>query len=624
MTRAEKKENVQTWEKIAAFVFGVVFLGIMLSIVIFIPKPTEHQFFIFREAIALAAAGIGAVVPGFLLVEWKPKSKYMPYIRAGGAIALFIIVYKVNPPALLQPENPTSIHQGKVEAKSIGHVNQNFGIPVDEFRKLAEELGVTKHALEEYSKKVDVTGSALKSFFKILEKQNVPPEDLDSTLSQIAERYKELQKKLVSSVIIENPEIKALKKKAEEALNEGDFDEAENLLNEASDKGIQCAKNMQEAANKCLISTAESKAELGDLKNTQLEYKAAAVYYLEAADLLPEESETLRAEYLNNCGKAFQEAGLYQDAKEPSEKALEIREKALGANHPDVARSLNNLARLYYYQGRYDDALPLYERALEIREKTLGKDHPDVAICLNNLGVLYYVQGRYEKTLLLHQRALDIREKTLGKDHPDTANSLDNLALVYDDLGRYQDSLPLHQRALEIKEKTLGKDHPDIANSLHNLAMVYSDQGRYEEALPLYQRALRIREKTLGKDHPDVASSLNNLAFVYAELGRCDDVLPLYQRALEIREKTLSKDHPDVASSLNNLALVYSYQGRYEDALPLYQRALVILEDALGPNHPGTKMVKNNLENLKMRPPLKSFWKYLKTHWNLIVQHKER
>ena len=39
--------------------------------------------------------------------------------------------------------------------------------------------------------------------------------------------------------------------------------------------------------------------------------------------------------------------------------------------------------------GRYAEAEPLYERALAIREKALGPDHPDVATSLNNLAVLY-------------------------------------------------------------------------------------------------------------------------------------------------------------------------------------------------------------------------------------------
>jgi len=45
-------------------------------------------------------------------------------------------------------------------------------------------------------------------------------------------------------------------------------------------------------------------------------------------------------------------------------RALAIREKALGAEHPDVAQSLNSLAGLYYYnQGKYAEAESLYRRA---------------------------------------------------------------------------------------------------------------------------------------------------------------------------------------------------------------------------------------------------------------------
>ena len=47
---------------------------------------------------------------------------------------------------------------------------------------------------------------------------------------------------------------------------------------------------------------------------------------------------------------------------------------------PMSRQSLNNLAHLYRAQGRYADAEPLYKRALAIREKALGPDHPDVAI----------------------------------------------------------------------------------------------------------------------------------------------------------------------------------------------------------------------------------------------------
>jgi tetratricopeptide (TPR) repeat protein len=51
----------------------------------------------------------------------------------------------------------------------------------------------------------------------------------------------------------------------------------------------------------------------------------------------------------------------------------------LGPEHPDVATSLNNLAALYRDQGEYAAAEPLYKRALAIRDKALGPEHPLVA-----------------------------------------------------------------------------------------------------------------------------------------------------------------------------------------------------------------------------------------------------
>ncbi|MEL6338224.1 MAG: tetratricopeptide repeat protein [Pseudomonadota bacterium] len=43
-------------------------------------------------------------------------------------------------------------------------------------------------------------------------------------------------------------------------------------------------------------------------------------------------------------------------------------------------------------QGNYDEAKPLYERAIAIGEKALGAEHPDLATWLNNLAHLLEAQ----------------------------------------------------------------------------------------------------------------------------------------------------------------------------------------------------------------------------------------
>ncbi len=158
-------------------------------------------------------------------------------------------------------------------------------------------------------------------------------------------------------------------------------------------------------------------------------------------------------------GITLLELAKYQEAKEIFKRALTI-DQAFDPNSTKVAAHLNNLAAPYQAQGKYAEAEPLYQRALEIREKALGKGHPDVAQSLNNLASLYQAQGKYAEAEPLYQRALAIIEKAMGKEHPYVAISLNSLAVLYRAQGRYAKAEPLFKRAVEIAEKSLGSDHP--------------------------------------------------------------------------------------------------------------------------------------------------------------------
>jgi tetratricopeptide (TPR) repeat protein len=101
-------------------------------------------------------------------------------------------------------------------------------------------------------------------------------------------------------------------------------------------------------------------------------------------------------------------------------RAIEIGEKVLGKDHPNVATWYNNLALLLKVQGKYDQADPLYRRAIEINEKVLGKDHPTVATNYNNLAGLLHDQGKFDQAEVLYRQAIEIFQTKLGPDHPNT------------------------------------------------------------------------------------------------------------------------------------------------------------------------------------------------------------
>ena len=244
---------------------------------------------------------------------------------------------------------------------------------------------------------------------------------------------------------------------------------------------------------------------------------------------------------LDWLGSALEWAGQYAEAEPLFKRALVIREKALGPEHPDIAMSLNKLASVYQDQGKYVEAELFFKRALAIREKVLGPERPDTAMSLNGLAAVYYDQGKYVEAEPLFERALAICEKALGPEHPETAANLNGLAVVYRDQGKYVEAEPLFKRALAIREKALGPEHPDTADSLHGLARLYRDQGKYVEAEPLFERALAIREKALGPEHPDTAACLENYAGLMRKLNRENEATKLEARAKKIREKANQK-----------------------------------------------------------------------------------
>jgi hypothetical protein len=171
------------------------------------------------------------------------KPGIQPTAFAIGMVLLLWLPSVIKPWQTLPPPSSDKGPQG-----SIYITNIHQGISEEKHTHLAKELGVTQ--------------SALTSFFKILEQQRVPLEDLDAKLREIATHYKTLLER-VRLLNADDPHIAQLRKAAETAINAGHFDQAERILNEASAQDVAAAQELQAltttrllsaAATKCLIS----------------------------------------------------------------------------------------------------------------------------------------------------------------------------------------------------------------------------------------------------------------------------------------------------------------------------------------------------------------------------------
>jgi len=232
---------------------------------------------------------------------------------------------------------------------------------------------------EEYlklAKGFDVTETVVKNFFRILKKKQVPPEDLDSTFRKIVPRHKELQSRLKQFNSLVDPEIQKIRKKAEQAINNGNYDKADTYLSYSLERQMVCINNAEKKhLINCKLSAAEMKANKGDLDLILINYKAATKLYKEAVELVPDGYDLKKAEYLQKWGGAARDAGFYSESQVALEKCLEIREKLLPKDNLDLIETINNLAVLYSSQGKYEEAEPLYKRLFKTRYQRKYKEY---------------------------------------------------------------------------------------------------------------------------------------------------------------------------------------------------------------------------------------------------------
>jgi TonB family protein len=215
-----------------------------------------------------------------------------------------------------------------------------------------------------------------------------------------------------------------------------------------------------------------------------------------------------------------QTAGEWPQAQQANAESAELNE----------AQRLSLSVVELYKAGKYDEALPLAKRALEIKEKVLGAEHPELASALNNLAELYLVKGKYSEAGQLLQRLLKIQEKSFGPEDVRLAPALGKLAFTRFIKSDFGEAEALYQRALAIREKKLTPDDLEVARSLFELAEFNRLRGRYEKAEPLFKRAIAIRGKKLGPKDPEVKRAMDRYSCIYYEQKESVKVKDLWKQ----------------------------------------------------------------------------------------------
>jgi tetratricopeptide (TPR) repeat protein len=193
-----------------------------------------------------------------------------------------------------------------------------------------------------------------------------------------------------------------------------------------------------------------------------------------------------------------------------------------GEEHPGCAAAMVQLARSLTPGG--DEAERLLARALDIQQKTLGADDPEVGLTARELGECYAARNDPGRAAPLLRLAADFCGRVLGEGSWQYAAALVRLAQVHLARRAFDEAELLYLRGLALLRESTGEDL-NYSVCLNNLGMLYHIRGDDGRAEPLLRQVVDLRRRVAGEDHPLYLHALQDLAEFYRsrdDLARAD------------------------------------------------------------------------------------------------------
>jgi tetratricopeptide (TPR) repeat protein len=132
------------------------------------------------------------------------------------------------------------------------------------------------------------------------------------------------------------------------------------------------------------------------------------------------------------------------------------------------AEQLSNQVIELYKQGKFDQALSLAERALMLREKALGPDHVLVANALTNIAEIYLAKGKRKEARTSYQKSIAIYEKNSVVDRTEFVNILERYVCVITEMDQKDEVQDIRKLLFKVNN---GFDFDEIANRPLSLPM---------------------------------------------------------------------------------------------------------------------------------------------------------
>ncbi|MBL8798037.1 MAG: tetratricopeptide repeat protein [Planctomycetia bacterium] len=614
------------WEKICAYSGAGIILVLAGFLLVRNEPITDANLVVtLRTLMSVCAAVLGAAIPGFLHISLSGKGQAL---RAGGALALFVLTYWATPKVL-----PLKI---EAQLDSIKQDTESIKADTKGTRRDVAEIAalLRKELSPGGAEEADLTTEI--DLRKMLRKRpSRRAKELASEIPNDANAYALALKAIAEDRLADARTYLGLAQEKRETelaniyLAQGDVDyyaqrPAESLVwykkalhLQPDDVTIMVALAMthlaltqyQEATHLVQRATkivqSDSKEDyrrlvvltdvMGTIALKERKYKEAETHYRQAESLLRKHGDVkgrLMAGVLFHLGYLNLELQKRDVGLKLIGEAIEIDKETLPKDSEEWSRYLDFFVTEYQSAGKLGKAQELAEMSLDLMKKKYGPDDLRTTATMNNLAEVYAEQGKTGKAEELHKQALSIRERQLGPIHPLVAVSYQNLGSVYGKQKKYAEAEAALKHSIGIWEKAEPADALYAAFAYEKLGEFYFNQDKNPEAVDCAEKQLQILTSQLGKSHKETERCTVHLIGLLLKCGskQAKDenfraAERTFKRAIGIAESLPESHRLMIAQGLDLLAFSYAQEHKFRDAEAACKRAYEIHVKALGPAH---------------------------------------
>lgn len=383
--------------------------------------------------------------------------------------------------------------------------------------------------------------------------------------------------------IIQREDITECLKKAIEAFEKGNVQEANNILDESeSDRDIRFANF-------------EKKEELRSKEIQNIHADIEALLF--QAKIIIADVRIPIQRRIDKTIECFKKAN--------------IRSMRTNYDKKKYLQLLFDYGDFLYKYGIYNDAENIFLQYIKLLKELNEEKKAMIALAYSKIGAVYDCMKNYKKALKYHNYALKLRIKALGRFDLITADSYIHIGIVLSEMNWNITAIRSFYKALRIRKKALGKGNPDLSRDYNNLGWLLCIQDMYKKALLNLNNAKELLDCTDVVIAPYI---YNNIGFAFIGVCQYEEALSYLNKSIEIREKNLGIKHPDTVESYINLGYLFEKMKNNEMSIKFYKKALNLPVKFIKPIH---HCIRNSYNWNKLTSELgeRESFTYLERNW---------